>query len=43
LNEGWKDKKANELPSYDEIVAEVDEEDQELDREDEFEAKYNFR
>lgn len=43
LNEKWKDKKANELPSYEEIVAEVDEEDQELDREDEFEAKYNFR
>jgi len=46
LHKGWIEKDKNRIPTYEEIIAseEKDEEDEEfLEKADKFEAKYNFR
>lgn len=42
-SEGWKDKTRAAIPHYDDIVAEDEEDAEELDKADEFEHQYNFR
>ncbi|KAI0229053.1 Kinetochore protein Spc24 [Massospora cicadina] len=42
LNRGWLDKNAGKAPTYEEIVADIEEEE-ELDKVDNFEREYNFR
>lgn len=46
LNRGWVDKEANKIPSYNEVVDEEvdsDEDEEYLDKVDRFESAYNFR
>jgi len=43
LNEGWVDKEKDRVPSYDEIIQEDEKDLDDIDNQDEFEAKYNFR
>jgi len=50
IGEWWKAKDTSSLPTYKEIIGEeppehgdISDEEKELDKEDEFEAKYNFR
>lgn len=42
-SEGWKDKTRAAIPHYDDIVAEDEEDAEELDKAEEFEHQYNFR
>eukprot|EP00249_Psilotum_nudum_P021202 c28017_g1_i1 orf=39-2042(+) len=42
-NQSWIDRDHDRIPSYDDIVGNVSEEEEELDRQDRFEAEYNFR
>ena len=43
LNQGWMDKTKRHTPSYDQIVTDVSESEEELERAEEFEAALNFR
>ncbi len=45
LNRGWIDKESDKIPSYEELIAEHnDEEDEKFEEAvDKFESKYNFR
>ncbi|KAJ9062301.1 Kinetochore protein Spc24 [Entomophthora muscae] len=42
LNRGWLDKDVGKVPTYDEIVGDIEDEE-ELDKVDNFEREYNFR
>lgn len=43
VSEGWVDREKDYLPSYDEIIQEDEEDQEDLAKQDEFEQKYNFR
>lgn len=46
LNRGWVDKDATKIPSYQDVVGEEvdsDEDEEYLDKVDRFESAYNFR
>lgn len=43
LNKSWIDEDRDRIPSYDEIVGDVEEDEEELQKQDRFEAEYNFR
>lgn len=43
LNQGWMDKTKRHTPSYDEIVTDASESEEELEKAEEFEAALNFR
>ena len=43
MSEGWVDREKDYLPSYDEIIQEDEEDQEDLAKQDEFEQKYNFR
>ncbi|KAJ7555504.1 hypothetical protein O6H91_05G042100 [Diphasiastrum complanatum] len=43
LNKGWIDRDQNRIPSYHEIVDDVSEDEEELEKQEKFEAGYNFR
>lgn len=43
LKKSWIDEDAGRIPSYEEIVGEVIEDEEELEKQDKFEAEYNFR
>jgi len=43
LNQGWIDTEKNRIPSYNEVVVEVSEDEAILEDQDKYEASYNFR
>lgn len=43
LKKSWVDEDANRIPSYEDIVGDVIEDEEELEKQDRFEAEYNFR
>ncbi|KAK9865362.1 hypothetical protein WJX84_010677 [Apatococcus fuscideae] len=43
LTQGWRDADDNEAPAFDQMLKDVDDEEEQLDREEQYEAKYNFR
>jgi protein KRI1 len=43
LNRGWVDKEAKRMPTYDEIIDEIEEDEEAVEEADEFERKHNFR
>jgi protein KRI1 len=43
LNKQYLEEDDDKIPSYDEIIKDLEEDEKELDKEDEFEKKYNFR
>ncbi|XP_024529781.1 protein kri1 [Selaginella moellendorffii] len=42
-NQGWIDKNKDKLPSYEDVIGEVSEEEEELDDQDRYESLLNFR
>eukprot|EP00850_Spirogloea_muscicola_P007839 SM000040S14851 [mRNA] locus=s40:754270:767547:+ [translate_table: standard] len=43
LNKGWMERDRDRVPSYEDVIGEVDEEEEELEAQERFEARWNFR
>lgn len=41
--QGWRDQDDEGAPAYDQLLKNVDEEEEQLQREEQYEASYNFR
>ena len=41
--QGWRDQEDGGAPAYDQLLKDVDEEEEQLQREEQYEASYNFR
>eukprot|EP00850_Spirogloea_muscicola_P012152 SM000077S21626 [mRNA] locus=s77:503682:512513:- [translate_table: standard] len=43
LNKGWMERDRDRVPSYEDVIGEVDEEEEELEAQERYEARWNFR
>eukprot|EP00850_Spirogloea_muscicola_P009762 SM000055S18296 [mRNA] locus=s55:647116:656225:+ [translate_table: standard] len=43
LNKGWMERDHDRVPSYEDVIGEVDEEEEALEAQERFEARWNFR